>query len=171
MSDGNNVQIFQLHGREYELHKLPATKAVLLITRLSQLFGDSLIRVVVAASGAERAGNQNGNEQPELEKKDISPEQLEAFTSKLDVFSKLKDDDVLDLARIVFPYVLLANAQLYKGNDLDIDLKFAGFELDLLPALGRAISYNLGPFIEGFQKRFPKVSIPATGLSPLSPPT
>lgn len=147
MSD-DRVHIFELHGREYELHKLSATKSVALMTRLSRLFGDPLMRLIVGGAGKVT---------PDTEQ--VTGQALDALVQKLQVFERLKDDDVLDLARIVFPYVLFQNAPLYKEKDIDIDLKFNGYELDVLPVLWAAIRYNLSPLFEGFRQRFQDAAI------------
>lgn len=155
------TKIFELHGREYTLHKLTATKGVTLVTHLGRLFGDSLVQGIVTASQID-AANKNGNENANAPKP-VTGEQLQAFATKLQVFGKLKDDDILAVARIVFPYVLLSNAPLYKGNDQDIDLGFNGYELDFWRVLWEAVAFNLGPFMQGVQKRFPGV-LASTGL-------
>lgn len=162
----DNEKLFELHGRQYTLHKLTVTKSVTLITRLSHLFGDSLVQGVFSASqidNANKNGNENGNA-PEAPK-EVTAEQLQMFAQKLQIFGKLRDDDILDIARIVFPFVLLNNAPLYKANDYDMDRQFQGYELDFWRVLWEAVAFNLGNFTQGVARLFPNVKIP-TGLQP-----
>jgi hypothetical protein len=143
MEDHEGIKHFELNGREYVFHKMPSTKAVRLITRLGKLFGDPLLRLLLGAGGKM------------VKIEEVSPVELDTLATKLQFFERLNDDDLVELERMVFPYVWLNKQRIFAGMDTDLDTKFDGYELDSLTVLWEAVKFNLSPFFSAISSRSP----------------
>jgi hypothetical protein len=147
-TNGNTdrIQRFELNGREYILHKMPATKAIVLLSRLTRQFGDAFVQLMLVAASSDRKRDKDAP---------VTENELRSLATNLSVFERLDDDSILNLERLVFPFVWVGNARIYNGNDTELDLKFEGYELDSLRVLWEAIRFNLGPFIPAILSRLP----------------
>ena len=144
MTESDSVLRYELNGRAYAIHKLPATKAVKLATRLSRLFGDALLKAALGAATTTTNGDQRK-----------ATLQLGELVDHLHAFEGLDDDAILDLQRAVFQYVWLDKQRLYMNSDAELDAKFEGYELDSLMVLWEAIKFNLSPFFNALRSRSP----------------
>jgi hypothetical protein len=141
----DGVKVMEIDGREYVFHKLPATKATRVMTRLIKLFGNGLVQMLFGAArvriGEERKG-------------EITDGDVAALFSQLQVFNNLADDDLVDVQRMLFYYVWTGNQRIYSGKDTDIDLAFTGCEADSLRVMWEAIAYNFRPIFPAALSRF-----------------
>lgn len=149
MSDpSEQIHHYELNGHAYDFHKLPATKAQRLITRLFKSFGDGFVQIMLTTRPLENTnGKAAGPSNP-------TAEELQRFGANLSIFERLPDDILLELERLVFVYAFVDGKRIYNGADNDFDVAFKDCPLDIFLVLWEAIKFNLGPFLPAIQSRF-----------------
>lgn len=139
-TDGRGVRKFEYNGREYILHKLPALQASRVMTRLMKLFGNTAVQMFFGAVAAKIRSDHDPSRTTE--------DEVAELVQKLSVFHTLRDDDLVDLQRMMFPYVWIGSKRIMtRGEDSEINQAFDGYEVDCIRVLLEAISYNFRPIL------------------------
>jgi hypothetical protein len=141
----NEVKVITVSERDYQLHKMPATTALRLQSRLLRIFGSDLIRTLGTLASAQAVAEPAENDR-----------RLRELFQHVYILDRLGDEDLIEVGRMVLPSVFLQGTRIYMGkSDAEIDTKFQGYESDLLIVIGEAVWFNLGPLFQGIRSRLP----------------